>query len=305
MEVASRPAAPEPSKIWALTQCLLCHNNSRDQHGMEASCLKELRNKACDVLAIIKSQAPATLVLAEDGTTVDDDNYFLCLPVNTKFVALAGNEKWTHNSEGGTAWITQESFDRDETDSRAALKWKNVARQLKEDLSSITLMSKEKLQMLTDVLCSEQGLRNTLQQVLDQREEACQSRQLVELYLQALEKEGSILSKQDAADTGIRESSSDIMPASQILLALKEKSAPELSLSCLDLEHAYAVQCLVTESCLTLRLHGPQPTGLLCLWGFSRQEYWRDLPNPGIKPRPPTLQDSLPSEPPGKLLACL
>ena len=42
---------------------------------------------------------------------------------------------------------------------------------------------------------------------------------------------------------------------------------------------------------------------------FSRQEYWSglpclppgDLPNPGIKPRSPTLQaDSLPSEPPGK-----
>ncbi|KAI4543078.1 hypothetical protein MG293_007204 [Ovis ammon polii] len=122
---------------------------------MEASCLKELRNKACDVLAIIKTQASATLILAEDGTTVDDDNYFLCLPVNTKFVALAGNEKWTHNSEGGTAWITQESFDRDETDSRAALKWKNMARQRKEDLSSIILMSKEELQMLTDVPCSE------------------------------------------------------------------------------------------------------------------------------------------------------
>ena len=44
--------------------------------------------------------------------------------------------------------------------------------------------------------------------------------------------------------------------------------------------------------------------------GFFRQEYWSglpcplpgDLPNPGIKPRPPALQaDSLPSEPPGKL----
>ena len=42
---------------------------------------------------------------------------------------------------------------------------------------------------------------------------------------------------------------------------------------------------------------------------FSRQEYWSglpfpslgDLPNPGIKPGPPTLQeDSLPSEPLGK-----
>ena len=43
--------------------------------------------------------------------------------------------------------------------------------------------------------------------------------------------------------------------------------------------------------------------------GFSRQEYWsglpypppRDLPNPGIEPRSPSLQvDSLPSKPPGK-----
>ena len=43
--------------------------------------------------------------------------------------------------------------------------------------------------------------------------------------------------------------------------------------------------------------------------GFSRQEYWNglpfpspeDLPNPGIKPRSPTLKaDALSSEPPGK-----
>ena len=44
--------------------------------------------------------------------------------------------------------------------------------------------------------------------------------------------------------------------------------------------------------------------------GFSKQEYWSqlpcpppgDLPDPGIKPRSPALQaDSLPPEPPGKL----
>ena len=44
--------------------------------------------------------------------------------------------------------------------------------------------------------------------------------------------------------------------------------------------------------------------------GFSRQEYWSglpfpspgDLPDPGIKPRSPTLEaDALTSEPPGKL----
>ena len=55
--------------------------------------------------------------------------------------------------------------------------------------------------------------------------------------------------------------------------------------------------------------HGLYPARLLCLWGFSRQEYWGglpcpppgDLPNPGIEPRSLILQvDSLPSEPPGK-----
>ena len=53
--------------------------------------------------------------------------------------------------------------------------------------------------------------------------------------------------------------------------------------------------------------HGLWPIRLLCPWGFSEQEYWNgcpppgDFPNPGIKPRSPTMQaDSLPSEPPGK-----
>ena len=71
------------------------------------------------------------------------------------------------------------------------------------------------------------------------------------------------------------------------------------SMCCAVLSHA-----VVSES---LWPYGLKPASLLCPWGFSRQEYWsgfpcpspRDLPNPGIKPRSPTLQaDSLPSEPP-------
>ena len=62
----------------------------------------------------------------------------------------------------------------------------------------------------------------------------------------------------------------------------------------------------------SLQSYGLQPTRLLYPWGFSRQEYWSelpcpppgDLPNPGIQPRSPTIQaDSLPSEPPGKTIA--
>ena len=55
----------------------------------------------------------------------------------------------------------------------------------------------------------------------------------------------------------------------------------------------------------SLQPHGLQSSRFLCLWGFSRQEYWSelpspppgDLPAPGIKPGSPALQmDSLPSE---------
>ena len=70
---------------------------------------------------------------------------------------------------------------------------------------------------------------------------------------------------------------------------------------------AHTLNCLVVSD--FQQPHGLQLARLLCPWGFSRQEYWSrvpcvppgDLPNPGIKPRSPTLQaDSLPSEPPGK-----
>ena len=64
--------------------------------------------------------------------------------------------------------------------------------------------------------------------------------------------------------------------------------------------------CSVMSHCL--RPYGLYPTSLLCPWGFSRQEYWsglpfpspRDLLDPGIEPRSPTLQaDALPFEPAG------
>ena len=52
---------------------------------------------------------------------------------------------------------------------------------------------------------------------------------------------------------------------------------------------------VVSDSLRSLELY---PTGLLCPWGFSRQECWsgfpcpppRDLANPGIEPRSHTLQ---------------
>ena len=51
----------------------------------------------------------------------------------------------------------------------------------------------------------------------------------------------------------------------------------------------------------SLQPHGLKPSRLLCSWGFSMQKHWsvlscpppRDLPNPGIKTRSPSLQADL------------
>ena len=80
-----------------------------------------------------------------------------------------------------------------------------------------------------------------------------------------------------------------------------------------EARHYKKLVCECVLSCSVVsdsfRPHGPQPTRLLCPWRFSRQGYWSglpcplpgDLPDPGIEPRSPALQeDSLPSEPPGK-----
>ena len=66
---------------------------------------------------------------------------------------------------------------------------------------------------------------------------------------------------------------------------------------------------LVVKSCPTLATPWTIALQAPLSMGFSRQEYWsglsfpspRDLPNPGIKPRSPSLQaDSLPTELQGK-----
>ena len=79
----------------------------------------------------------------------------------------------------------------------------------------------------------------------------------------------------------------------------------------LDELHVYVFMCLVTQLCLSLcDPMDYNPPGSSCSWDSSGKNtgvachfllQGMDLPNPGIKPRFPTLKaDSLLTEPPGK-----
>nr|DBA24432.1 TPA: hypothetical protein GDO54_012084 [Pyxicephalus adspersus] len=82
------PPLPAPQRPFRVA------NRDRSQRkGVVASTLKELIEKAIDTLLITASVV--TLVLEEDGTVVDTEEFFQSLEDNTNFLLLEGGQKWT------------------------------------------------------------------------------------------------------------------------------------------------------------------------------------------------------------------
>ncbi|KAK2897770.1 DNA fragmentation factor subunit alpha [Channa argus] len=247
--------------------CKVCNFTRQTSHGLAVLSLDELKTKGRELLGF-SSSAQVTAVLEDDGTVVEDQAYFLCLPSNTKFMLLHEKETWSpvHRIDGGTAWMARDSLmlETDAVDSSiVAVPWSNLAQQMKQDLTSIILMSEADLQTLVDAPCPElasalgfqekkvEELQETLQRVLDRREEERQSKQLLQLYLKAVEQEKRVKEEPsqhshgggrnvDVPDETEIDSASGFM--SRTLMVLKGKTSPETRLSTEDL------QMIVTRS---------------------------------------------------------
>lgn len=241
--------------------CRVCNYTRQKSYGLAVPSLDELKLKGCEFLGFSLSE-PVTVVLEDDGTIVEDQGYFLCLPINTKFMLLHDKETWSpsRKMDGGTAWMARESvlLETDTVDtSSSAAPWWDLAQQLRQDLTSIILMSEADLQTLVDAPCSELAstlnfqdkrtaeLQQTLQRVLDRREEERQSKELLQLYLKTVEKEDKQQAEpgqasqegagdMDVADGMEVDSASGFM--SRTLMVLKGKTSPETRLSTEDLQ---------------------------------------------------------------------
>ncbi|KAF7667311.1 hypothetical protein LDENG_00066050 [Lucifuga dentata] len=241
--------------------CKVCNFTRQKSYGLVVPSLEDLKKKGCESLGFSPSE-PVTVVLENDGTVVEDDAYFLCLPLNTKFMLLHAKETWSplRRIDGGTAWMSRESvlLETDVVDASGAMPpWWNLAQQLKQDLASIILMSEADVQTLVDVPCPElasalgfpekkaEDFQKTLQTVLDRREEERQSKELLQLYLNAMEKEGgqeaepSLSSQEGSGDVDMPDgmevdSTSGFM--TRTLMVLKGKTSPETRLSTEELQ---------------------------------------------------------------------
>ncbi|XP_030623559.1 DNA fragmentation factor subunit alpha [Chanos chanos] len=233
-----------------LKPCKVCNFTRQKSYGLVVPSLDQLKIKGSETLGFGPSES-VSVVLEDDGTIVADEAYFLCLPSNTKFMLLNEKEVWApaNRVDGGTAWLSRESVDLGDVEVDSGMEaWKSLALQLKQDLASIILMSETDLQSLVDAPCpdlatalgfSEQktrSLQDTLLMVLDRREEERQSRELLQLYLKTVEKEGSEDAQQD--DDSVMMDETDGIEvdgvsefSSRTLMVLKGKTSPETRIS--------------------------------------------------------------------------
>lgn len=240
--------------------CKVCNFTRQKSYGLAVPSLEELKAKGGEFLGF-SCEDSVTVVLEDDGTIVEDDAYFLCLPINTKFMLLHAKESWSplRRMDGGTAWMARESvvIDTDAVDtSHVEEPWWDLAQQLKQDLASVILMSEDDLQSLVDARSTElafalgfqekkaQDLQETLQRVLDRREEERQSKELLQLYLKAADREGGQGEPSQAsleATGSVGEDRGDEVDSvsgfmTRTLMVLKGKTSPETRLSTADLQ---------------------------------------------------------------------
>ncbi|KAL1250126.1 hypothetical protein QQF64_021131 [Cirrhinus molitorella] len=242
-----------------LIACKVCNSSREKYYGLAVTSLDQLKIKGGRALGI-SSSASVSVVLEDDGTIIEDDAYFLCLPANTKFMLLRPNEIWmhSHQADGGTAQPCRRST-YVEVDGQDVVdgfeSWCSLAEQLRQDLASIILMSEADLQSLIDVPCSDLAaaldfsqqktkvLQDTLQRMLDRREEERQSKELLKLYLKAMEQEGTWdpqveSSRPDETDGVQVEAAAGF--SSTTLMVLKDKKYPETRLSNEELQMVVA-----------------------------------------------------------------
>uniref|UniRef100_UPI00358F0E98 DNA fragmentation factor subunit alpha-like n=1 Tax=Myxine glutinosa TaxID=7769 RepID=UPI00358F0E98 len=158
-------------------------------HGLVASSLKELTHLGCKKLHVTEKKQ-VQVVLAEDGTLVDDEEYFSFLEPNTALVFLMPNQTW-QPSCSRTGPKTAEMTEVD-TGAGEEPEWLGPAQRLSMYSANILLLSDIQLQAvletkLSDLACvvndnkQAEALQDGCQQLLDDRDRRRETLQLLKL----------------------------------------------------------------------------------------------------------------------------
>ncbi|XP_067826479.1 DNA fragmentation factor subunit alpha isoform X2 [Heptranchias perlo] len=242
--------------------CKICGSSRLKTFGVAVRSLEDLINKGKEKLCLDKlaAQQAYIVVLEEDGTIVDEEDYFMHLPENTTFMILSSSEEWTPvNVDIKFSSDTKMEHDNDGVGPvdcvdypECSGNWRILAKQLRQNLARIITMSESDLQVLIDVPSAElakeleetlkgtEAIQDSLQRALDNREDQRQAKELLKLYQKAYEKDDSKDAKgTDQLDGSDAMTSHTSQLSQHIIDTLRQKSSPELSLSNVELQEVF------------------------------------------------------------------
>ncbi|KAK6175550.1 hypothetical protein SNE40_013993 [Patella caerulea] len=176
-------AAPaRPFKLWS--------NDRNVKKSVTVVSLQDLLEKARTKLNIQPIES-IKVVLEEDGTEIDDEDYFAFVPSNSTIVILRGSETWHHADAGLSG--------QDETDYGSGLseRTKQLIIGLQKDLSRIIAFSNDDLEQIVSTSLSDlsqllketesyaKALQDACQRHLDERHVTSEAIDLLRLYHQS------------------------------------------------------------------------------------------------------------------------
>ncbi|XP_020707490.2 DNA fragmentation factor subunit alpha-like [Athalia rosae] len=140
---------------------IIDHSRER-RKGITASSLKELTAVARSRFGLPLDEQ-LTIVLEQDGTEVDDEEYFATLERNTSLMILCGNQKWAASGSGTSSsrYILLDDTDGGKAIGEGALRSRKdrnngphiepLVSSLHEDPSHISLLGGNDLELLSDM----------------------------------------------------------------------------------------------------------------------------------------------------------
>ncbi|KAL1505196.1 hypothetical protein ABEB36_004815 [Hypothenemus hampei] len=124
----------------------ICNNTREIRKGIVASSLEDLTSKVKEKFEEI-TDSNFTVVLENDGTEIDDEEYFATLDPNTSLMVLTTNQKWN------PMYPTCNFNSKDQVDdgTKGGEELAGLVGRLKTNLCHLSLLGGPELELLSDM----------------------------------------------------------------------------------------------------------------------------------------------------------